>query len=205
MKGKGLNVIVLAFAAACLGTVLTVSLIAVTTQGIFGTRTITSTSVVEPSPQLAVTNRVVEFVWDLNNFTSAPLAGFYTDSSVARWYGNQVMFGLNGTYKGQTNIAGTGSALYSGFLEQLHEFDDINATVSFVNLAIDVIQPNMVNATFRVLISGYNSRWGTISAQADVEQQWVSQGATWTILSDNWDYLFSTLPSTIIPLSMNPM
>jgi len=161
--------------------------------GLFGAAPVELTAISAPSATQVVTNLVVKFVNDLNNYTSQPLVGFYTNSSVVRWYGNQVPFDLNGTYKGLSNIAGTSWAVYSGFLVESHSFHS-NATVSFANLNATMLNPDTVNSTFLIVVTGSSIVYGPINAQADVQQLWVNQSGNWTIHTDDWDFMFSTVP-----------
>jgi hypothetical protein len=158
------------------------------------TRTTRATKTLPTSAQQVVTGLIVQFVGDLNDSNSEPLVGLYTNSSIVKWYGNQVPFELNGTYKEQDNIAGTDSAVYTVFLEESHGISPSNVTISFTNLITTMINSNTVNSTFRIVVTGWNFVYGPINAEANVRQQWVNQSGNWTIHTDSWDYLFSTVP-----------
>jgi hypothetical protein len=128
----------------------------------------------------------------LNNRNIEALANFYTSTSVVNWTGDAG--GLAGVYTGTSNIL----ILYIGSFAHV-----TNLRVHTANLSATEISPANITVKFDLLLEGYSTTLGNLTAKIFVTQDWVNQDRTWYIQRETWNYLtFTTsnpVTSTVFP------
>lgn len=156
----------------------------------------TSSSVAETSSQTNATIAVLEDLGTqlgyLNNHNVEALANFYSSSSVVNWTGQAG--GLGGIYTGTSNIL----ILYIGSFSHV-----TNLVVHSSNLSSTAYGQNNVSVNFDLLLQGFSTTLGNLSARIMVSQIWQNQFGTWIIQHETWNYLsFTTtnpVTSTVFP------
>jgi len=177
-----------------------------------GSNSISSSNSSSSEGSPAVVKLVGEFVKDLNNGTVVhdqvsvkPLEGFYSNTSVVKWYGTKqndgfyasaFFTGVNRSavvYGGRYNIIGLYSVVVNNYF--FAQPKPAYASLIASNLSTRVVAPNTVNATFSLFVKVWNSAVGAFNATINVQQQWVNQAGSWYIQRESWDFLKSYVQS----------
>ncbi len=149
------------------------------------TRTTSSNTGGGPPPG-SLNASVNAFIAAFNNRDVTAIKTYFTPSSAIAWTG--AAGGLQGTYTG-TDGAGIIYGTSVGHTSTL------SATPTNLH-----IQAAGTTGTvgFRFNITGTSNVVGPFNSTADVSQVWVYQGGSWTIQTDDWNYLSfsSNNPST---------
>lgn len=133
------------------------------------------------------------FLNDLSHRNTSALGQYYTPESVVVLKG--CTDGLGGRYQGSSNIEG----LYAEYENGIESFSFNSSHVT-----VEITGESSVNATYSLSMSAAGF-FGTISASASVEQQWIhaanetqSAGGGWTISRETWNFVTLTVDSPLI-------
>jgi len=142
-----------------------------------------TTSTVSTSTTLNVNTTVIsvqlqKLTTAFNNRDVATLASYYAPRATVTWVGNTQGFG--GIYQNQTRI----ELLYAATIGQT-----TTDTVKISNITTKAINPNTIDASMDIFISGRSNIVGFLNATIAAQQQWVNQGGNWVIQSENWNYV----------------
>jgi hypothetical protein len=138
----------------------------------------TSSSNTQGGPSADSLNASVNaFISAFNHRDVTTIKTFFTSSSAIAWTG--VAGGLQGTYTG-TDGAGIVYGTSVGHTSTL------SANVSRLHTQL---AGSTGTVGFRLNITGSSNVVGPFNSTADISQVWVYQGGTWTIQTDDWNYL----------------
>jgi len=140
------------------------------------THTTSSNTQVGP-PAGSLNASVRAFLAAFNNRDVTTIKTYFTPSSAIAWTGSAG--GLQGTYTGAD-----GAGIVYG--------TSVGHTTSLTATATNLhIQPAGTTGTvgFRLNITGSSNIVGPFNSTADISQVWVYQGGTWTLQTDDWNYL----------------
>ncbi len=162
--------------------------------------TTTTTSSTGSAPPAGSLNTAVQgFVTAFNNRDVTTIKTYFTGSSQIDWTG--ATGGLGGTY---TGVDGAGIV----YGTSVGHTTSLTATTSNMQVPSNTATTDTVS--YGLAITGVSQIIGQFNSTVDVSQTWVYQGGSWSIQSDNWNYLTfsSNNPSqaTVFPqwgLSLN--
>jgi hypothetical protein len=129
------------------------------------------------SQQTAVVGEIATMQKDFDARDVSSIDKFYTPTSVVFWYGETN--GLGSVQKGAGNI----QLLYAASLGSTTFL-----AANFTNIKTALVNPNQVNATFLINMTGHSTVVGNLNATILASQEWVQSGSTWTIQREDWNY-----------------
>jgi hypothetical protein len=144
------------------------------------------------SQQTTIVGEIATMQKDFDARDISSVDKFYTQTSVVNWYGETN--GLGSIQQGAGNI----QLLYAA---SLGSTTILKANFTHVQTAL--VNPNQVNATSMITMTGHSTVVGNLNATVLVSQEWVQSGGTWTIQKEDWDYTLFTVQnageSTVFP------
>lgn len=126
----------------------------------------------------AVKAQLKSFAATFDNRDPAGIAGFYTQDATVVWSGNAG--NQAGQYTGRGNI----ELLYAATIGKT---TSLNA--SFSNIQTQVINPNTLNVTLSVFLTGHSTVLGDFNVTVNAKQEWVSSNGVVEIQKETWNYL----------------